>query len=79
VKWPIDYGIGRSPGGLSSKVHQLVDSRGRPLVVLVGPGQAHDSPMFPVLLSRSWPMRSATSWCCWNLSKGGYVVDDTLR
>ena len=48
---PIDHGIGRSRGGLSSKIHQLVDGRGRPLVVLVGPGQAHDSPMFPVLLS----------------------------
>jgi hypothetical protein len=48
---PIHHGIGRSRGGLSSKIHQLVDGRGRPLVVLVGPGQAHDSPMFPVLLA----------------------------
>ncbi len=36
---------------MSSKIHQLVDGRGRPLVVLVGPGQANDSPMFPVLLT----------------------------
>lgn len=43
--------MGRSRGGLSSKIHQLVDGRGRPLVVLVGPGHAHDSPMFPVLLA----------------------------
>jgi len=35
---------------LSSKIHHLVDGRGRPLVILVGPGQANDSPMFPVLL-----------------------------
>ena len=47
---PSHHGIGRSRGGLSSKIHQLVDGRGRPLVVLVGPGQANDSPMFPVLL-----------------------------
>lgn len=47
---PFHHGIGRSRGGLSSKIHQLVDGRGRPLVVLVGPGQANDSPMFPVLL-----------------------------
>ena len=31
--------VGRSRGGLSTKVHQLVDSRGLPLVVLLGPGQ----------------------------------------
>ena len=47
---PVDHGIGRSRGGLSSKIHHLVDGRGRPLVVLVGPGQANDSPMFSVLL-----------------------------
>ena len=45
-----DHGIGRSRGGLSSKIHQLVDGRGLPLVVVVGPGQAGDAPMFPVLM-----------------------------
>lgn len=47
---PRDHGIGRSRGGLSTKIHQLVDGRGLPLVVLVGAGQAGDSPMFPVLM-----------------------------
>ena len=47
---PVDHGIGRSRGGLSTKIHHLVDGRGRPLVILVGPGQSNDSPMFPVLL-----------------------------
>lgn len=28
-----------------------MDGRGRPLVILVGQGQANDSPMFPVLLA----------------------------
>jgi transposase len=36
---------------LSTKIHQLVDGRGRPLVVLVGQGQANDSPVFPDLLT----------------------------
>jgi transposase len=36
---------------LSTKIHQLVDGRGLPLVVAVSPGQAGDSPMFPVLMS----------------------------
>lgn len=49
---PLDHGIGRSRGGLSSKIHHLVDGLGRPLVVLVGPGQANDSPMFPTLLAQ---------------------------
>jgi transposase len=32
-------------------VHHVCDGRGRPLVVLVGPGQAHDGPMLPRLLT----------------------------
>ena len=47
---PVDHAIGRSRGGLSSKIHHLVEGGGRPLVILVGPGQANDSPMLPVLL-----------------------------
>lgn len=47
---PADHGIGRSRGGLSTKIHQLVDGHGLPLVVLVGPGQAGDAPMFPILM-----------------------------
>ena len=47
---PADHGIGRSRGGLSTKIHQLVDGHGLPLVVMVGAGQAGDSPMFPVLM-----------------------------
>ena len=35
---------------MSTKIHHLVDGRGLPLVVLVGPGQAGDSPMFSILM-----------------------------
>jgi hypothetical protein len=28
---PADHGIGRSSGGLSTRIHQLVDGRGRPV------------------------------------------------
>lgn len=31
-------------------MHHLVDGNGRPLVMLVGPGQAGDAPMFPHLM-----------------------------
>lgn len=42
--------MGRSRGGLSTKVHLLVDDAGRPLVVVVSPGQAGDSPaLLPML------------------------------
>lgn len=47
---PTDHAIGRSRGGLSSKIHHAVDGKGRPLAVLVGPGQGGDAPMLlPVL------------------------------
>lgn len=47
---PPDHAIGRSRGGLTTKIHQLCDGQGRPVVVLLGPGQGNDSPMFPNLL-----------------------------
>ena len=37
---PPDHALGRSRGGLSTKIHQLVDGRGRPLVIALGPGRA---------------------------------------
>ena len=49
---PPDHAIGRSRGGLSTKVHQLCDGQGRPLVILVGPGQGGDNPMLEPLLDQ---------------------------
>ncbi len=49
---PPDHAIGRSRGGLSTKIHRLVDGRCRPLVILLGPGQGGDSPMFAPLLEQ---------------------------
>ncbi|WP_394278385.1 IS5 family transposase [Microbacterium sp.] len=49
---PPDHGIGRSRGGLSTKIHQLVDGNGLPLVTLITPGQAGDSPMFLPLMAQ---------------------------
>jgi hypothetical protein len=34
--------IGRSKGGLSTKIHALVDALGNPLDFILTPGQAHD-------------------------------------
>lgn len=43
--------LGRSRGGLSSKLHLAVEGRGRPLAVLLTPGQAGDNPQLPGLLA----------------------------
>lgn len=37
---------------MSTKIHQLVDGQGRPLVIALTPGQAGDSPMLKPLLSQ---------------------------
>ena len=34
--------MGRSRGGLTTKIHALVDARGLPIVLKITPGQAHD-------------------------------------
>ncbi len=47
---PPDHALGRSRGGLSTKVHQLVDGNGLPLVVLLTAGQAGVSPTFLPLM-----------------------------
>jgi len=48
---PADHAVGRSRGGLSTKIHHACDGPGRPLVILLGPGQGNDSPMFPHVLA----------------------------
>jgi transposase len=42
--------LGRSRGGLTTKIHVLVDRRGRPLCYLLTPGQAADCPQVEALL-----------------------------
>jgi hypothetical protein len=48
----LHHAIGRSRGGLSTKIRALVDGKDRPLVLLTGPDQANDSPMFNHLRSQ---------------------------
>ncbi|MCS3758582.1 transposase [Bradyrhizobium centrosematis] len=45
--------IGRSRGGLASKIHALVDSNGLPVRLTLSPGEAHDVRLAGKLLSRS--------------------------
>src|SRR4051812_49302122 len=48
---PGDHAIGRSRGGLTTKVHALTDGAGRVLVVLLTAGNVHDTTMFGPLLA----------------------------
>ena len=38
-----DEALGRSRGGLTTKLHLACDGQGRPLAVVLSPGQRHDS------------------------------------
>ncbi|MFG3716042.1 IS5 family transposase [Micromonospora sp. NPDC047730] len=44
--------LGRSRGGLSTKIHLATDTRGLPVVVLLTPGQAGDNPQLLPLLDQ---------------------------
>ncbi|KPI15851.1 putative transposase IS4/IS5 family [Actinobacteria bacterium OK006] len=43
---PADHAIGRSRGGLTTKIHLAADSLCRPLCFVLTPGQAGDAPAF---------------------------------
>ena len=44
--------MGRSRGGLTTKIHALTDGRGLPLEMILTPGQAGDCPVAGQLLGR---------------------------
>ncbi len=48
---PSDEALGRSRGGLTSKVHLSCDGKGRPLSIIVTPGQRHESTQSSNVLS----------------------------
>ena len=43
--------MGRSRGGLTTKIHARVDGQGRPIQLLITPGQAHDLTATDALLA----------------------------
>jgi transposase len=44
--------LGRSRGGLTTKLHLAFEGRGRPLAVVLTPGQRHDSTQLEAVLNR---------------------------
>jgi hypothetical protein len=59
---PPDHGFGRSRGGLSTKIHHLIDGHGLPLVIAVAAGQANDAPALLPLLAQLRVGRDSLSW-----------------
>ena len=62
---PDDHALGRSRGGLTTKLHLACEQAQRPLAVVLTPGQAGDSPQFTTVLDairvpRSGPGRPRT-------------------
>ncbi|MFC9854104.1 IS5 family transposase [Streptomyces prasinus] len=49
---PDDHALGRSRGALTTKVHLACDGQGRPLALLITPGQRHDSVCAQALLDK---------------------------
>ena len=50
ISEPDDHALGRSRGGLSTKLHALVNSEVCPVSLLLSPGQAGDNPqLFPLI------------------------------
>ena len=62
---PDHHAIGRSRGGLTTKLHVLTDGLGRPLVLVLTPGNVNDCLTFPQLIdglrvARAGPGRPRT-------------------
>ncbi|MER7900484.1 IS5 family transposase [Streptomyces sp. NPDC096046] len=49
---PEDHGLGRSRGGLTTKLHLAVEQAQKPMSLVVTAGQRGDSPQFQVVLGR---------------------------
>src|SRR5690242_5989690 len=50
IHHPGEAGLGRSRGGLTMKFHLACDGRGRPLSIVITPGQRHDSTQLQAVL-----------------------------
>jgi len=60
-KRAIDKAVGRSRGGLNTKIHAIVDGLGNPVEFFLSPGNDHDATHAIELLDRV-ELRAATSW-----------------
>lgn len=49
---PADHGLGRSRGGLTTKLHLAVEQRQKPMSIVITAGQRGDSPQFEPVLDK---------------------------
>ena len=49
---PSDHAIGRSRGGLTGKIHLVADGWGRPLRMVLTPGNVNDTTMMAATIER---------------------------
>ena len=49
---PEGEALGRSQGGFSTKVHLRAEGRGKLITLVLTPGQRHEAPVFPQLMTR---------------------------
>lgn len=54
---PADHGLGRSRGGLSTKIHLACEQGQKPLAIIITAGQRGDSPQFTAVLDAIWVPR----------------------
>ena len=79
---PQVHALGRSRGGLTTKIHMLCDASGVPLRFLLSGGQASDIAYAQPLLDEAYipVLRSLPRECCrWLLADKGYDVDALRR
>ncbi|EHM28038.1 hypothetical protein SPW_3555 [Streptomyces sp. W007] len=62
---PDDHALGRSRGGLTTKIHLAADSHCRPLASVLTPGQAGDAPAFsaPAFDRDAYKQRNTVERC----------------
>jgi transposase len=51
ARWAADQALGRSRGGLTTKVHVACDGRGLPLAIVITPGNVNDSMVFEAVMN----------------------------
>lgn len=58
---PQDHALGRSKGGVSTKIHLVCDGSGTPFAVAIGPGQEHETQQAIAVLQEAlaWPQQPA--------------------
>lgn len=77
-KEPLDHALGRSRGGLTTKIHLVYDANGAPLRFMLSPGQTSDIAQAQPLLKQvripgkpGWPRKR----CRWLLADKGYDTE----